>query len=62
MVVSRLRAHDVDDGLDQGARREVLPRPRLHVLGVALQQRLVGVALYVGAEGQPALAVDQVLD
>ena len=58
----RPRAHDVDDGLDQGARREVLAGPRLDVLGVALQQRLIGVALYVGAEGQPVLAVDQVLD
>ncbi len=58
----RLRAHDVDDGLDQGTRREVLPRSRLHVLGVALQQRLVGVAFDVSAEGQPVLAVDQVLD
>ena len=56
------RAHDVDYGLDQGARREVLSRTRLDVLGVALQQRLIGVALHVGAQGQPVLAVDQVLD
>ena len=55
-------AHDVDDGLDEGARREVLPGPGLDVLGVALQQGLVGVALDVGAEGQPGLAVDQLLD
>ena len=55
-------AHHVDDGLDQRARREVLPGAGLDVLGVALQQRLVGVALDVGAEGQPVFAVDQLLD
>ena len=51
--------HHVHDGLDQRAWREVLPGAGLHVLGVALQQRLVGVALHVGAEGQPVLAVDE---
>ena len=30
--------HHIDDGLDQGTRREVLPGAGLHVLGVALQQ------------------------
>ena len=30
-----LRPHAVDDGVDQRARREVLPRPALDVLGVA---------------------------
>ena len=52
-------AHHVHDGPDQRARREVLPGAGLHVLGVALQQRLVGVALHVGAELQPVLAVDE---
>ena len=54
-------AHHVHDGPDQRARREVLPGAGLHILGVALQQRLVGVALHVGINGQPVLAVDQFL-
>ena len=37
------------------------PGAGLHVLGVALQQRLVGVALHVGAEAVPVLAVDEVM-
>ena len=57
-----LRAHDVHDGLYQWASREVLPCPGLHVLGIALQQRLIGVALHVGAQGQPILAVDEISD
>ena len=57
----RLRAHNVHNCLDQWPRREILPRPGLHVLGVPLKQRLVGVALDVGAERQPGLAVDEVL-
>ena len=52
-------AHYIHDGPDQRARREILPSAGFHVLGVALQQRLVGVALHVGAELQPVLAVDQ---
>ena len=48
--VVRAGAHHVHDGLDQRARREVLAGAGLHVLGVALQQGLVGVALHVGAE------------
>ena len=38
------------------------PGPALGVLGVLLQQALVGVALHVGVEGHPLLAVDQVDD
>ena len=37
------------------------PGSGLDVLGVTFQQRLVGVALDVGAERQPGLAVDEVL-
>ena len=44
-------AHDVDDGLNQGAGGEVLAGARFHVLGVAFEEGLVGVTLYVGAEG-----------
>ena len=59
---ARLRAHDVHDGLNQRTRREVLPCAGLHVLRVALQQRLIGIALHVGAKGQPILAVDELPD
>ena len=52
----------VDDRPDQRPRREVLPRARLHVLRVLLEQPLVGVALDVGVEREPRLAVDQVDD
>jgi hypothetical protein len=59
---ARLRAHHLDDRLDQRARREVLARPRLHVFRVLLEQPLVGIALYVRVERHPALPVDQVDD
>ena len=59
MVSSGTGVHHIHHGPDQRTRREVLPRAGLHVLGVALQQRFVGVALHVGAELQPVLAVDQ---
>ena len=45
-----------------GAGREVLARSRLHVLGVLLQQPLVGIAFHVSVERHPVLAVDQVRD
>ena len=51
----RLRGHHVHDGGDQGARGEVLARAALHVLGVLLQQPLVGVALHVGGQARPLL-------
>ena len=38
----------VDDGVDERPGREVLPGAALDVLGVLLQQPLVGVALHVG--------------
>ena len=46
----RLRSDHVHHRGDERARREVLARPAFHVLGVLLQQALVGVALYVGGE------------
>ena len=57
-----LRAHDVHDGLNQRTRREVLSCAGLHILRVALQQRLIGIALHVGAKGHPILAVDELPD
>ena len=59
---ARLRLHHLDDGPDQRTRREVLAGARLHVLGVLLEQPLVGVALDIGVEREPLLAVDQVDD
>ena len=55
-------AHAVDDGVDERARGEVLAGAALGVLGVLLQQALVGVALDVDIEREPALAVDEVDD
>ena len=52
----------IDDRLDQRPRREVLAGAALGVLRVLLEQPLVGVALHVGVEAEPALAVDQVHD
>jgi hypothetical protein len=58
----RLRPHHVDDPADQRPRREVLAGARLQVLGVPLEQPLVGIALNVDVEGHPLLPVDQVDD
>ncbi len=60
--LARLRLHAVDDRLDERARREVLPRAALDVLGVPLQQALVGVALHVGRHREPVLLADQLDD
>jgi hypothetical protein len=57
-----LRSHHLDDRLDQWPRREVLASARLDVLGVLLEQALVGVALHVDVERHPLLPVDQVDD
>ena len=57
---ARLGPHHFDHCLDQRAGREVLARSRLHVLGVLLQQPLVGIAFHVSVERHPVLAVDQV--
>jgi hypothetical protein len=46
---SRLRAHHVDDGIDQGARREVLAGAGLGVLGVLFEQAFVDIAFDVRA-------------
>ena len=58
----RLRGDHVHHRGDERARREVLARAAFHVLGVLLQQALVGVALHVGGEAGPLLLVDQVHD
>jgi hypothetical protein len=59
---ARLRTHDLDNRPNQGPWREVLSCACLHVLGVLLQQSLVGVALDVHVERHPLLTVDQVHD
>ena len=58
----RLRADAVDDGVDEHARREVLPRAPLHILRIALEQTLVGIAFHVGAHRHPCFLVDEVHD
>ena len=54
--------HHVDDGRDQRPRREVLAGPASTLLGGLLNQTLVGVALQVGVEAQPLVAVDELFD
>jgi hypothetical protein len=54
------RGHHVDDGLDEGTRREILPRARLDVLGVLFQEPLVDGGLDVDAQADPGLAVNQI--
>ena len=51
---------DIDHGLDQRPRGEVLAGAGLGVLGVLLQQPLVGIALDVGAHHRPVFLVDQI--
>ena len=60
--LARLRSHDVDDGPDQGTRREVLAGATLDVLGVLLQQPLVGIPFDVGIQDRPLFAIDQIDD
>ncbi len=54
-----LRIDDLDHGLDQRARGEVLAGARLDVLGVAGEQAFVDVVLDVDGEAEPGLAVDE---
>ena len=59
---SGLRAHDLDDGIDQDAGREVLAGAGLGVLGVLFEQTFVDIALDVGAERAPRFLVDEIDD
>ena len=56
---SRVGLHAADDGLDQDARREVLPGALLALAGGLLQQPLVGRGLDVDVERGPLGLVDQ---
>jgi hypothetical protein len=61
-VVDRLPRLGIDHGhhrVDQRARREILPRTRLDLLRVALEQAFIDRAFDVDAEPKPSLAVDQ---
>jgi hypothetical protein len=62
IVSAGSRLHDLDDRLDEGARREVPAGAGLRLLGVLLQEPFVRLAFDVGVEGHPALGVDQVDD
>ncbi len=57
-----LRRHDIDNGLDQRTRGEVLAGAGLGVLGILFQQAFVGIALHVGAHRHPVFLVDQIHD
>ena len=46
-------AHAGNHRPDQRARREILPRARFRIFGVALQQPLINVALHVGPQHHP---------
>src|SRR5438093_1178530 len=52
----------IDERADQRSWREVLPGSGLNVFGVLFKQPFIGVALNVGVEREPGLAVDQVDD
>ena len=54
--------HYVHDGLDERTRREILPRPSLHVRRVFLQQAFVGVALHIDFQSHPLLFANQIGD
>jgi len=56
---ARLRAHDLDHGLDEGAGGKVLARAALDVFGVFLEQALVDLALDVYVQADPGLVVDE---
>ena len=59
---SGLGAHDLDDGVDQDARREILAGPGLGVLGVLFEEAFVDVALDVGAQRAPGFLIDEIDD
>lgn len=61
-VCSGVGAHDVDDGLYEHARGEVLPRSLLSLGGGFFQQSFEGRALDVDLHGGPVLFVDHVDD
>lgn len=52
--------HHLYHGLDQRPGGKVLPGAAFGVLGVLLQQPLVGVSLHVGAHDRPVFLVKQV--
>ena len=60
--LARLRLHQRDHALDERARREVLPRAALLLLGVLLEQPLVEVAEPLGLGAVPVERVDRLDD
>jgi len=57
-----LRSHDIDDGGNESARREILACATFHIGGVLFQKPLIGVALHIGREARPLFLVDQLDD
>ncbi len=60
--LARLGSHHLHHGRNERTRREILARAAFHVLGVLLQQPLIGVALHIGGQAGPLLRVNQVHD
>jgi hypothetical protein len=54
--------HHVNHRFDQRPGGEILPSAALGVLGVLLQEPLVGVPLHVGAHDRPVLPVEKIYD
>jgi len=52
-----LRAHDLDNGIDEDARREILAGAGFGILGIFFEQAFIDVALDVGLERGPRLLV-----
>lgn len=57
-----LRAHCLDDGVDQSARREILAGAGLGILRVLFEQAFVDIPLDVGAKRAPGFLVDEIDD
>ena len=58
-ALARVGIDDLDDRLDQRARREILAGARFDVLGVARKQALVDLTLHIDRQAEPCLRVDK---
>jgi hypothetical protein len=57
-----LRAHDLDDGINERTGREVLAGAGLGVLGVFFQKALVDIAFDIGGVCAPGFLIDEIHD
>src|SRR5882724_1364166 len=58
--IARFGTNYGNNGINQGAWREVLSGTALHIGGVLFQQAFVGIAFYVSVDVHPLFATDQV--